>query len=141
MFDLFGKPSESLVVEICLKRYCEIDIPEIRYSLAAVEQHGPIEIRLDRDLPSTERDLRIAAGDDLAGHLGAGCERAQREIEWAWRGIRSAEGAVPFRSKRQRTSFNRHRLFDAFAAAQESAKGTKVLSVMARSFGFARLAA
>jgi hypothetical protein len=62
MFDLFGKPSESLVVEICLKRYCEIDIPEIRYSLAALEQDGPIEIRLDRDLPSAERDLRIAAG-------------------------------------------------------------------------------
>jgi hypothetical protein len=54
--------AKSLVVEICLHGYPEIDIPEIRYSLAAVEQDGPIEIRLDRHLPSAERDLRIAAG-------------------------------------------------------------------------------
>jgi len=64
VFDFFGKPSESVIVEICLHGYCEIDIPEIRYAFAAIGQDGPIEIRLDRHLPSAERDLRIAAGDD-----------------------------------------------------------------------------
>jgi hypothetical protein len=130
VFDFFGKPGESVVVEICLHRHGEIDIPEIRYALAAIEQDGPIEVRLDRDLPSAERDLRIAAGDDLAGHLGAGRERAQCEIERAWRRIRSTEGAVPFRSKREGTSFNRHGLFDAFARAEER-EGYQSAAVMA----------
>jgi hypothetical protein len=44
---------------------------------------------------------------------------AQCEIERTWRGIRSAEGAVSLRSERERTSFDRYCLFDAFAAAQE----------------------
>jgi hypothetical protein len=140
MLDLFGKPSASVVVEICLKRYREIDIPEIRYSLAALEQDGPIEIRLDRDLhrPSAIFGLPLATIWPATWVQDVSAPNAKS----------SGLGAESVPPKARRPSAAKDSGPPAIATVcltpsplPRSAKGTRVLSVMARSFGFTRLAA